>query len=139
MGKLLLAALPDADVRARYRDNALFPMTRHTITDLDALLQHLRHIRDTGYAIAEEELELGLWGIAVPLTAHDGTVLGAISVSVPKVREPGPDPDQILPQLRACATAIERDLCAPQSATRDLKEAHCRRPAARCPGFAYST
>ena len=84
-GKTLLAALSDDEVREifaaglpRYTDN--------TITETDALLTELAMIRDRGWALAEEELEVGLVAVAAPIRDHTGTVISALSISGPRYR-----------------------------------------------------
>jgi DNA-binding IclR family transcriptional regulator len=63
-------------------------------------------IRTEGYAVADQELELGLWGLAVPLHSHDGRVSAALSVSSPSARDP--QVSAILPPLRTAAAEISR-------------------------------
>jgi len=110
MGKLLLAQLPEDDVRAVYRDGPPQRFTPRTITDVDELVAHLRAIRERDVAVVEEELELGLWGIAVPVRDGSGTVLAALSASVPLARRP--DAAELAPALTACAERIVADLAA---------------------------
>ena len=63
MGKVLLALLPDADVRRRMRGR-LNAVTPHTITTLPALLSELASIRARGYGISDQELFAGIKSIA---------------------------------------------------------------------------
>jgi DNA-binding IclR family transcriptional regulator len=58
----------------------------NTITALDALLSELDTVRKQGYATTWEELEAGLCSTAAPVRGTRGTVIAAISVSVPTVR-----------------------------------------------------
>ncbi|WP_020172749.1 IclR family transcriptional regulator [Gordonia polyisoprenivorans] len=99
-GKTLLAALSDDEVRATF-SAGLPGYTEHTITEIDALLADLALIRDRGWAIAEEELELGLVAVAAPIRDHSGAVIGALSVSGPRYRL---DPDD----APALAATVQR-------------------------------
>src|SRR6185312_3483573 len=55
IGKAILAALPEATVRAIVQRTGLEPRTPRTISDEDELLRHLAGIREVGYAIDDEE------------------------------------------------------------------------------------
>jgi len=84
-GKVLLAAMPDAD-RERLLSAPLERATRRTIVDVGALLGELREIRRRGYAQTVEELEEGLNAVAAPVRQADGQVIAALSVSGPAFR-----------------------------------------------------
>lgn len=55
--------------------------TQFTITDKQVLLNHVRQARSDGYAMLEQQMELGVRGLAVPLKNHRAETLGAISIS----------------------------------------------------------
>jgi IclR family pca regulon transcriptional regulator len=107
MGRVLLAGLRDDEV-ARYLDAAeLDPLTDVTITDPGAILAAVRQAREDGYALVDEELELGLRSLSVPLHAKDGRTLAALNlcatpsrVSVQEMRE------RFLPAMRQTARTI---------------------------------
>ncbi len=84
-GKAMLAFLPPEEVAA-ILPPTLVAKTPHTIIDMEALQADLAHIRQRGYAIAYEELELGLAAVGAPLFNADGDVIGAISLAGPKIR-----------------------------------------------------
>ncbi|WP_022872970.1 IclR family transcriptional regulator [Nesterenkonia alba] len=86
VGKVLLAALEDTEVRRRIGDAELEQYTETTIKDIDELLEHLRGVRQRGYATDHEEYTVGVRCVAVPVKDHRGTVVAAMSVSVPVVR-----------------------------------------------------
>lgn len=84
LGKALLATYPDEEVRALLPER-LAPVTEHTRTDREELLEELRLVREQGYALDREENTLGLrcFGIAVP---YRSPARDAISCSVPVAR-----------------------------------------------------
>lgn len=84
-GKAMLAYLPPGELTA-VLPTTLTAKTSHTITNLAELQADLARIRQRGYAIADEELELGLVAVGAPLFNFDGDVIGAISLAGPKVR-----------------------------------------------------
>lgn len=86
-GKILLAYMPEAR-RERLLAQPLHAATPHTLTDPDELRGHLKRVREQGYAIAREELEVGLHAVAAPVRAADGQVVASISVSGPSYRMP---------------------------------------------------
>lgn len=64
-------------------------LTEATITDPDALRRDLRLARERGWALTEDELEVGLTGVAVPVHGHRGHVVAALGVSGPSPRLTG--------------------------------------------------
>jgi IclR family pca regulon transcriptional regulator len=82
MGRVLLAHLSD-DLRARYLSRLkLHPYTPHTIVNKSRLRAELDKIRTQGYAIVDQELEIGLRSIAVPVQRPDGAVVAAVNAGV---------------------------------------------------------
>ena len=61
----------------------------------------LKKVREDGYALVDQELEIGLLAIAIPLRTLSGAIIGAVNVGVPTVRA---TPEQlvrdVLPQLQ---------------------------------------
>ncbi len=86
VGKVLLAHADDDEVDAIVRERGLQRFTPNTITDRQALEAELLRIRACGYAIDNEEIELGLKCVAAPVSDEAGRVVAAISVSGPKFR-----------------------------------------------------
>ncbi|MGA5561236.1 IclR family transcriptional regulator [Streptomyces platensis] len=84
-GKVLLAYQPGA-VREAVLARKLPRLTERTVTSAAALRRELADVVEKGFAVAIEELELGLRAVAAPVRAPDGSVIGAISVSVPAYR-----------------------------------------------------
>lgn len=84
VGKALLAQLPTPTVKEILGRTGMPAQTPHTITDPAALLDELTRIRRRGYAIDDEEQELGVRCVAVPLVG--APTLAAISVSGPHGR-----------------------------------------------------
>jgi IclR family pca regulon transcriptional regulator len=82
MGRVLLAALPEPEARAQLTAAPLVARTRHTMTDPEAILAELALVRAEGYALIDQEVELGLRSIAVPLYNARGVVVAALNVGV---------------------------------------------------------
>jgi DNA-binding IclR family transcriptional regulator len=84
-GKLLLAALTDEELKDAL-PNKLAAVTPHTITDKQRLREELGQVRQQGWALSWEELELGLAAVGAPVHDRDGNVIAAVSISGPTVR-----------------------------------------------------
>lgn len=104
MGRVLLAHLPAAERDAYLARAELKRFTAHTIADRAALARELDAVRAQGYALIDQELELGLRSIAVPVVNRAGAVVAALNASAQAARA---TPDQIrdtfLPVLREAA------------------------------------
>ena len=108
MGRVLLAGLEEADFAAWLQDCAPVRHTQHTVTDKAKFAELILQTRKQRYAYVEQELELGLCSLAVPIRNGDGKVAIAINTSMPyhpdaarKAR------NELLPALRKTAEAIE--------------------------------
>ena len=82
MGRVLLAALPEAEARAIIESSDRQANTPFTRTEPDALMAELSNVRAQGYALIDQELEIGLRSIAVPLYNARGSVVAALNVGV---------------------------------------------------------
>jgi len=83
MGRVLLAALPEADARARLVKTPLLARTPRTLRDPEAIMAELARVRAQGYAVIDQEIELGLRSIAVPLKDSYARVIAAVNVGLP--------------------------------------------------------
>ena len=83
VGKVLLAQLPDDEVREVVVTAGMPATTEHTITDVDQFLAEMGRVREQGYAVDDGEQELGVRCVAV---AVPGVLSSAVSVSGPASR-----------------------------------------------------
>lgn len=112
LGRVLLSGLDDKQLQAWLKKCQPVALTAHTITDRDALHRLIVKAREQGHAYVEQELELGLCSISVPVRNAQGRIACAINVSLPY--QPGVAKQAVaefLPQLRKTAAAIEA--CVP--------------------------
>jgi IclR family pca regulon transcriptional regulator len=82
MGRVLLASLPEDEARHLLRTAPLSARTPLTVTDPEALMQRLAEVRDAGHAINDQEIEMGLRSIAVPLRTTRGKVVAALNIGL---------------------------------------------------------
>jgi IclR family transcriptional regulator, pca regulon regulatory protein len=110
MGRVLLAALPDAELDERLARVEPRKLTPHTISSKKGLRTEIERVREQGFAMVDQELEEGLRSVAVPLTEADGRT-ASINVSVHASRTKMSElEERFLPRLEATARAIEADL-----------------------------
>jgi IclR family pca regulon transcriptional regulator len=117
MGRVLLAALPPAELD-RYLEQAdLTPLTARTVTDQTRLREILAGVAEQGYAVVDQELEEGLRAVAAPIRGAADVGAAAINVSAHASRiSMAALHSEILPVLLETAKQIEADLRA-QGAT----------------------
>ncbi len=81
--------------------------TSHTITSLERLHVELARVRAQGWSLSEQQLELDMRGIAVPLQDHRGDLVGALNVTMPMGQESSDDAvRRVLPVLLETARAM---------------------------------
>ncbi|MBZ9936130.1 helix-turn-helix domain-containing protein [Mesorhizobium sp. BR1-1-16] len=88
MGRVLLAALPEAEARTRLGAAPLPRRTAHTLTEPEELMAELARVRTDGYAVIDQEVEIGLRSIAVPLVTARRVTVAAVNLGLPVRGEP---------------------------------------------------
>jgi IclR family acetate operon transcriptional repressor len=86
VGKALLSALPEEEVRGVAERTSLTKLSEKTITNVTGLLKELEKIRQTGYSFDDEEQANGLRCIASNIYNEYGEAIAAVSISGPAVR-----------------------------------------------------
>jgi IclR family pca regulon transcriptional regulator len=85
----------------------LVPYTNRTIVSKEKLAETLAGVRDAGYAIVDQELEIGLRSIAVPVKDYRARVAAAINISVQAPRVSIAEMEKsFLPPLRQAAEEL---------------------------------
>jgi len=85
-GKVQLAFMTDEELDNYFPSRELKGYTPNTITDRDALKKHLQLVAERGYAIDNEELDLGVRCVSAPIRDYTRRIVGAVSVSGPSMR-----------------------------------------------------
>ena len=86
LGRVMLAAMSDAELDAYFEKATLRAFTDRTIISESGLRAILIDVRQSGYAVVEEELEIGLCSIAVPVRGASGTTVAALNVGAQSTR-----------------------------------------------------
>ena len=104
-GRVLLAFGPPATL-ARVLAEKLVARTPKTNTDPGALSKLLDEVRQSGYAVDDEESEVGMRGVAAPIRDISGRVVAAVSLAGPIQRLTKKDIRSLAPQVIATADAV---------------------------------
>jgi IclR family transcriptional regulator, pca regulon regulatory protein len=81
MGRVLLAYLSTEQLEQYLAKAVLTPHTSRTITSVEKLRLALRNVRRNGYALVDQEYEVGLRSLAVPVYAPSGRVVATVNLS----------------------------------------------------------
>ena len=108
-GRVLLAALPRADLAAWLKGRELRRLTAHTVTAPRAFRALLAQVAEQDYCVAADEHELGVHAVAVPLRTRQGQTVAALNVVLAPGRlNDAALADEILPRLREAAGEIRQ-------------------------------
>lgn len=86
VGKVLISHLPDEEWNQFFTGKGLAKRTENTITDIAQLKEHLKMVRNQGYAIDDEENEKGVRCVGAPIYNEVGNAVAAVSISGPAFR-----------------------------------------------------
>lgn len=86
MGRVLLADLPQAELDAYLANYELERFTPHTIVEPDALRAVVADVRSQGWALVDQELEIGLRSVAAPIRGASGRTIAALNASAAAAR-----------------------------------------------------
>jgi IclR family pca regulon transcriptional regulator len=86
LGRAMLAYLPDDALKAYFNSVELKAYTERTVVSQKRLKEILAETREAGFTIVEEELEVGLRSIAVPVRGASGTVVAALNIGAQATR-----------------------------------------------------
>jgi len=110
VGKALLADMSDETIRAIWNKSPVSPLTEYTITDYTQFTRTIAQIRQTGYALDNEENELGVRCIAVSIRDFRGKPAYALSVSAPKDRMSDERIQEIRKLILTAKENIQKDM-----------------------------
>lgn len=111
VGKAIMAWLPENEIH-RILADGMKRYTPETVTDFPALVESLRHVRRSGFAFDREEYLPGVFCVGAAIRDQAGTVVGAISASMPSMRAS----DEHIAKVRDEVLAATRELSAEMGA-----------------------
>jgi IclR family KDG regulon transcriptional repressor len=110
LGKAILANMNPEEIQAILTGYEFIPVTPKTIMNLKDFLVELERVKKAGYAIDEEENELGGRCLAAPVFNNDGIPVAAVSISIPVQRLPREKIIEYGAKIREAALDISRNL-----------------------------
>jgi DNA-binding IclR family transcriptional regulator len=85
-------------------------LTEKTVTDADALRERIRKVKRQGFAIEDEECEIGTRCLAAPIYQSDGRILAAVGVAGPRLRMKKSQFSKLAPTVIEAAEAISNTM-----------------------------
>lgn len=110
IGKAVLAELEQREIEFLLEGQKRESFTPHTLTVKDDIIRELEEIRQRGYAIDNEEVELGLKCVASAIYDYQGKPAAAISISSSAVRMTEEQIEKASQKLKRAAGDISRKL-----------------------------
>lgn len=109
MGRVLLAALPDAELNAFIRKVRLVKLTQRSVVDRYELKQRILEVRSAGYCYIEGEVDEHIAGLATPIKDEHGKAIAALNLSLGSRRHDRAQAEaEFLPILIDAAQKIEQ-------------------------------
>ncbi|HWB32312.1 MAG TPA: IclR family transcriptional regulator C-terminal domain-containing protein [Acidobacteriaceae bacterium] len=107
MGRVLLAYLPAEQLEQYLARVRLVAYTARTVSSVEKLRLVLRNVRRQGYALVDQEYEVGLRSLAVPIYSSTGRVTATLNLSGSSPRMPVYEmQSRFLPHLRNAAAEL---------------------------------
>lgn len=107
---VLLAWMPEEEVRNLLSSAPLPQFTKNTLSTTDALIERLRKIRTDGYSITHAEVDPDALGIAAPIFNRRGDVVAGLSIVALEHRISSSEREQIIQALRHAASKVSEVL-----------------------------
>jgi IclR family pca regulon transcriptional regulator len=112
-GRVLLAGLSREQLDERLQRIEFVPLTAYTVRTREALQAELDRVRAQGWAVVDQELEVGLRAVAAPVCDGAGAVLATVCLVLQSVAASLEEIELLLvPPLLVACTEIARDLAA---------------------------
>ncbi len=113
MGRVMLAELPDTEIENFIKSSEIEKYTKQTLTDHTSILDEVLLARKQGYSVVNQELEIGLCSVSVPIINKQGKALAAINISSqPQKMDKKRLREELIPSLQAAAKKISEVLPA---------------------------
>jgi len=109
LGKCLIAYQPPELIDTML-SSPIESCTKNTITDREKIRLELNKIRQLGFAIEDEEFQMGLFCVAAPIRGYKDKVLAAVSTTVPKYRLDESLIPEIIEDIKKTADNISDEL-----------------------------
>jgi IclR family transcriptional regulator, KDG regulon repressor len=85
-GKVQMAYMTDEELENYLPNKEMKRYTPRTVIDREELKKHLKVIAEQGYAIDDEEMDVGVKCVGAPIRDYTRRIIGAVSISGPSMR-----------------------------------------------------
>mgnify|MGYP001025194372 CR=1 FL=1 len=109
-GKAIIAQWSSNQLQAYLDHNSLLPRTSHTICSKEKLLDELTQIRTQGYAVDNEENQVGVISFSSPVFGVHGDVVAAIGLGILSAKLPENSQAEIIDDIKRCSMELSRRL-----------------------------
>ncbi|MET1122741.1 IclR family transcriptional regulator [Priestia megaterium] len=110
VGKAILAFSDKEKAIDIWNKSEIVQNTPYTITNINDFLEQLVLVRKNGYAIDNEETEIGIRCVAAPILDFSKNVIGALSISIPTIRFPENEIEIYGNHVKKCSEVISKKL-----------------------------
>ena len=110
VGKVLLAHMSPADRQNFYDGVRLERFTPNTTTDRRRLEQEVEEITKQGFAIDNEEYDLGVWAVAAPVYGQNGSLAAGLAIAAPSARAFARKREELKTMVKTGGLEISREL-----------------------------
>ncbi|MBQ0139209.1 MAG: IclR family transcriptional regulator [Kurthia sp.] len=110
VGKILTAYLPENQFEAVFKAYEFTTPTANTISNIENYKKELSKVRQQGFAMDQEENELGIICMAMPIYDYSNKVVASVSVSTPKIIFTKQKKKKTLADLSRCVNDISHEL-----------------------------
>lgn len=108
--KLLLAYMQENQREHIIDEMELTAFTSNTISDKDTLRKILAQIREQGYAVDEQDFEVGAYAFGAPVFDHEGNVIAGLSITTPTPRCSPRRRKELICMVRASAQKLSEKM-----------------------------
>ncbi|AOJ04476.1 IclR family transcriptional regulator [Burkholderia mayonis] len=105
-GHVLMGDLTRDAMRQLYPEKRLEAFTEHTPATVDELYERVRHYARLGYAVSEGAFESGISAVTAPVRDHSGSIVAAITATVPRSEIGSADEKERLVET-VCGAAVD--------------------------------
>jgi IclR family pca regulon transcriptional regulator len=106
-GRVLLSEWPDAEIQRLLVGATIRRLTGYTKISASDILKEIKVVRARGYALNDQEVEIGVRTIAVPIRSRSGQITASLSMSAPPEGADAKALIGMLPELDAARSRIE--------------------------------
>jgi IclR family transcriptional regulator, pca regulon regulatory protein len=109
MGRVLLAYSETSEADRIISNSDLTPLTPYTLSDEESIREELAKIKRDGFSVVDQEVEVGLRSIAIPIYSLQGRVVAALNTGIPSIlAEPEEMKERFLPAMIRIQKGVRR-------------------------------